>query len=334
MEGRKAALSCSSSSNMNRRKSFNGKDLAEDHKGGEELDKEWLGICITAGGLLYGEYPIEVLEALYATKGETISKEQILEFLGDDSMMVCDGETISPVIVKDGEMLERLKEADKNGNPYASLHFDPAQLEVIRKENAVIQEQPYWMPAASQIEELAEQGYISTPAMERLEVRVREIGGDPVYLKELWAYISTGKMGMLDANRAVLSVMYADSDDGAEKQTANMPIRESLNATLPLVYQFLRGVNIRKWKGWPQCELKGIPWHRRMPASVPGSAHAAKTMKKEEPKPNAMGATVDSGSIDSFTTVGPHGERRVVKVGRNDPCPCGSGKKYKQCHGR
>jgi preprotein translocase subunit SecA len=24
----------------------------------------------------------------------------------------------------------------------------------------------------------------------------------------------------------------------------------------------------------------------------------------------------------------------VPKVGRNDPCPCGSGKKYKQCHGK
>jgi hypothetical protein len=24
--------------------------------------------------------------------------------------------------------------------------------------------------------------------------------------------------------------------------------------------------------------------------------------------------------------------RRVVRVGRNEPCPCGSGKKYKQCH--
>ncbi len=23
-----------------------------------------------------------------------------------------------------------------------------------------------------------------------------------------------------------------------------------------------------------------------------------------------------------------------AKVGRNDPCPCGSGKKYKHCHGR
>lgn len=27
-------------------------------------------------------------------------------------------------------------------------------------------------------------------------------------------------------------------------------------------------------------------------------------------------------------------EREGVKVGRNDPCPCGSGKKYKQCHGK
>ena len=27
-------------------------------------------------------------------------------------------------------------------------------------------------------------------------------------------------------------------------------------------------------------------------------------------------------------------ERAGVKVGRNDPCPCGSGKKYKQCHGK
>jgi uncharacterized protein YchJ len=26
--------------------------------------------------------------------------------------------------------------------------------------------------------------------------------------------------------------------------------------------------------------------------------------------------------------------RDTPKVGRNDPCPCGSGKKYKHCHGR
>jgi len=27
-------------------------------------------------------------------------------------------------------------------------------------------------------------------------------------------------------------------------------------------------------------------------------------------------------------------QRAAQKVGRNDPCPCGSGKKYKHCHGR
>jgi len=33
--------------------------------------------------------------------------------------------------------------------------------------------------------------------------------------------------------------------------------------------------------------------------------------------------------------VAPQPQRREAqKVGRNDPCPCGSGKKYKKCHGR
>jgi preprotein translocase subunit SecA len=27
-------------------------------------------------------------------------------------------------------------------------------------------------------------------------------------------------------------------------------------------------------------------------------------------------------------------KRETDKVGRNDPCPCGSGKKYKRCHGK
>jgi preprotein translocase subunit SecA len=32
---------------------------------------------------------------------------------------------------------------------------------------------------------------------------------------------------------------------------------------------------------------------------------------------------------------GPAAEAAALpRVGRNDPCPCGSGKKYKQCHGK
>lgn len=40
---------------------------------------------------------------------------------------------------------------------------------------------------------------------------------------------------------------------------------------------------------------------------------------------------VDSDTLAASELAGQAGER---KVGRNDPCPCGSGKKYKQCHGR
>jgi uncharacterized protein YecA (UPF0149 family) len=44
----------------------------------------------------------------------------------------------------------------------------------------------------------------------------------------------------------------------------------------------------------------------------------------------AKAAAGEPVSTSSTTT-----QRRVEnKVGRNDPCPCGSGKKYKQCHGR
>lgn len=28
------------------------------------------------------------------------------------------------------------------------------------------------------------------------------------------------------------------------------------------------------------------------------------------------------------------GDPSIEKVGRNDPCPCNSGKKYKKCHGK
>jgi preprotein translocase subunit SecA len=42
------------------------------------------------------------------------------------------------------------------------------------------------------------------------------------------------------------------------------------------------------------------------------------------------GSAVSEASKPEGATVVRSGE----KVGRNDPCPCGSGKKYKHCHGR
>ena len=56
-----------------------------------------------------------------------------------------------------------------------------------------------------------------------------------------------------------------------------------------------------------------------------------------EPKPQQTAAPVQYSH--SSSTAMPHEahsdtvKRDQPKIGRNDPCPCGSGKKYKQCHG-
>ena len=47
---------------------------------------------------------------------------------------------------------------------------------------------------------------------------------------------------------------------------------------------------------------------------------------------NVLGEYKDTGKHDSVKK-GPV-RRESAKIGRNDPCPCGSGKKYKMCCGR
>jgi len=49
--------------------------------------------------------------------------------------------------------------------------------------------------------------------------------------------------------------------------------------------------------------------------------------RKQQPMTFTHGGDGDSGSQEPA-------KRDDNKVGRNDPCPCGSGKKYKKCHGQ
>lgn len=45
-------------------------------------------------------------------------------------------------------------------------------------------------------------------------------------------------------------------------------------------------------------------------------------------------APTDTGGVESLTDPSTMVNDIYAGVGRNDPCPCGSGKKFKQCHGR
>ena len=58
-------------------------------------------------------------------------------------------------------------------------------------------------------------------------------------------------------------------------------------------------------------------------ATVAGAEGARRPLVARQVRPPAASAEPAAPMV-----------RSEKKVGRNEPCPCGSGKKYKQCHGR
>jgi preprotein translocase subunit SecA len=66
---------------------------------------------------------------------------------------------------------------------------------------------------------------------------------------------------------------------------------------------------------------------RRLERAQAQHAEFAAAQAEEEGGETAVLAESEEAKAQPFKRFGD-------KIGRNDPCPCGSGKKYKQCHGR
>ena len=65
--------------------------------------------------------------------------------------------------------------------------------------------------------------------------------------------------------------------------------------------------------------------------------HARATSDEQAPRQQQQTVTTNSGEeapADEGPKITIPLKREIPKVGRNDPCPCGSGKKYKACCGR
>ena len=60
------------------------------------------------------------------------------------------------------------------------------------------------------------------------------------------------------------------------------------------------------------------------------NAYRAKQALKYRRPVDVLKKVVGSGSATATAAA----SRSVPKVGANQPCPCGSGEKYKRCHGR
>ena len=57
-------------------------------------------------------------------------------------------------------------------------------------------------------------------------------------------------------------------------------------------------------------------------------------LKSLNPELPTMKPNLKGGHIMEVTIIAKEKQPTVRKVGRNEPCPCGSGKKYKRCHGK
>ena len=74
----------------------------------------------------------------------------------------------------------------------------------------------------------------------------------------------------------------------------------------------------------------------------PEEVEAMEQQRREQAEKQQMDFTHSQSSAMSENSEAPEGSeeqgetfvREGKKVGRNEPCPCGSGKKYKQCHGK
>jgi preprotein translocase subunit SecA len=73
----------------------------------------------------------------------------------------------------------------------------------------------------------------------------------------------------------------------------------------------------------------------------PEVKQAAPEMKNDYSRYKTSKATLPGEEAQRQAASRPQGEQQhtqpikaAPKVGRNDPCPCGSGKKYKNCHGK
>jgi preprotein translocase subunit SecA len=95
------------------------------------------------------------------------------------------------------------------------------------------------------------------------------------------------------------------------------PVQEFKRESFSMFTTLLDTINIEMVKAVCSLNLE-----QNIASSGETTSSAQKTTNKQKPK--------NTTSQDKATM---SQKSKALKVGRNDPCPCGSGKKYKLCHG-
>jgi preprotein translocase subunit SecA len=100
---------------------------------------------------------------------------------------------------------------------------------------------------------------------------------------------------------------------------------ESFKLFVTLLEEIRNDVVSFSFKFFPHAPTE-VQQQRRQPASRITESKQVTTNIGLQAVPRQVASPQHTGKVQPV--------RVIEKVGRNDPCPCGSGKKYKQCHGK
>ncbi len=289
----------------------------------EEFRKEhkrllWLRKCLFFASRLYCCVPVDVfMRLILKNKSAGIRKEKLPELI--DTIPTRQ----KPCILKNGEIIAA----------------DAIKDDVYKKVKRGQGDKEFYIPDRQEIDELFVYGYPKSDPAVLQTVRafcrcfdIDEAEAEDI-IKEIWNNISFGA----DPQDLLQQILDEEELEFSDENgfMAYVDAMMKLNNETRMLWN----------RGYNPSELsrKNFRWMGRngsFPTIVPGSSHAAEMLKQAQPEIEKMGFTLDfdsnaaevkstSLSADKKTMT-----RKSVKVYPNDPCPCGSGKKYKHCCGR
>lgn len=177
------------------------------------------------------------------------------------------------------------------------------------------------------------------------DMLIQSQGSKKFYIPSKNEIIDNARVGFLiNDSQNQKMILYFTSHLGVDEQDAIMPvaIMSSIINTggdMTNIFDFINDKGIVLNSEDDRKNMRPIG-SEKMPTIIPGSSSAAKTLMEGRNEIEKTGFTIDfeSNATEYPVYSMPSGldgsvEMKTKKVYPNDPCPCGSGKKYKKCHG-
>ena len=274
--------------------------------------RNWMYKCIEAGKYLYGVMTYDALRDLFALRYPNADMTEVME-LFDSTPLYYQWFT-------------------EHGGKLVLNGFE--QDDYYRYLEQVQGDLPFYAPAAGEVEELYEQGsLISRESHQKMREFIEEhFGCDPdtaaLKVHDLYETVNNN----MRVNDAVEAFIHGGSGaDGEVGDTFEFGSDEERFRFTELYIEMSRECRIRNNRGHDYYEMVAIMSLRNGPA---GSADRKSGTGSGEGSGNGSTGSGRDRSKGGTASAINSAQVRRVKIGRNDPCPCGSGKKYKNCCGK